>query len=143
MWWVRHLWLVGIQVVAFVPYIIGSSRFYRRKSGFMRWLAIGIALDVIMAITPFIVKLPRMEASQGAPWSSILFLTHIILAGAGMFGFVIMFFYLAIKGYDRDYPRLRKFQYVVLLRLWMAGVGIALVNFAVKVMFGVRVYDLL
>lgn len=143
MWWTRHLFLIGMQIAAFVPYFIGSKRFYKREDNFMRWLAIGIILDLIMTFTPFLVKLPRMQENQGAPWSSILFIAHITCAGIGMFGFIIMFLYLAYRGPNRRYPRLRKFQYVVLFPLWAIGVMIALTNFATKVAFNMRIYDLL
>lgn len=141
MWWQKHLWIIAMQVIAFIPYIVGSTRFYRRKNNFMVWIAIGIMLDIIMAITPFVVDLPRMESSQGAPWSSILFLVHISTAGIGMFGFIIMFIYLLINGVHHRYKILRQFQYKVLLRLWILGVGIALLNFLIKVIFSIRIYD--
>ncbi|MEA3399040.1 MAG: hypothetical protein U9R00_00835 [Patescibacteria group bacterium] len=37
----------------------------------MVWIAIGISLDIMMAIIPFVFELPRMESNQGAPWSRI------------------------------------------------------------------------
>lgn len=141
MWWQKHLVIIGIQIIAFIPYVLGSYKFYKTKKNFMGWLAIGIILDITMAILPFVIELPRMEGNQGAPWSSILFLVHISTAGIGMFGFIIMFIYLLINGVNHDYRILRKFQYTVLLRLWILGVGISLLNFLVKVIFCIRIYD--
>lgn len=141
MWWHKHLWIILMQIIAFIPYIIGSRKFYLRKKNFMIWIAIGLILDFIMAISPVIFKLPRMDSSQGAPWTSFLFITHITTSGIGMFGFFIMFFYLIFKGTNYDYERLRKFQYHLLLKLWIVGVGIALINFLVKVLFNLRIYD--
>lgn len=141
MWWYKHLAIITMQIIAFIPYIIGSLKFYRYKNKFMGWIAVGISLDIMMALTPFIFTLPRMEDSQGAPWSSPLFIIHISSAGIGMIGFICMFSYLLIKGTKKPYVRLRKFQYKVLLRLWIFGVGIALINFLIKIMFNIRIYD--
>ncbi len=143
MWWQKHLAIIAMQIIAFIPYIIGSRKFYKWKRGFMPWIAIGISLDIIMAITPFVVELPRMESKQGAPWSSPLFIIHISTAGIGMIGFMMMFFYLLIKGTNGPYLILRKFQYKILLRLWIFGVTIALINFLIKVIFDIRIYDYL
>jgi|AntRauTorckE6833_2_1112554.scaffolds.fasta_scaffold09062_5 hypothetical protein len=141
MWWYKHLFIIGLQIIAFIPYIIGSYRFYKRRNNFMIFLTIGIILDIIMTFAPFIYSFPRMEESQGAPWSSPLFLVHILTAGTGMFGFIIMYIYLIFKGINHKYSWLRNFQYFILLRLWIFGVGIALINFLVKAAFNVRIYD--
>lgn len=141
MWWHKHLFIISLQIIAFIPYIIGSYRFYKGKSKFLGWIALGISLDIIMAILPFVYQFPRMEENQGAPWSSVLFITHIATAGIGMFGFIAIFVYLLIKGMDKEYKLLRKFQYLILLRLWIFGVSIALINFLIKVIFDIRIYD--
>ena len=143
MWWYKHIWIIAMQVIAFIPYIVGSHGFYRGKKNFMYWLALGLFLDAVMAIAPMIFRLPRMEASQGAPWGSLLFIIHIATAGIGMFGFMIMFIYLLIRGTDHYYGKLRRFQYHILLKLWMFGVVIALLNFLIKVLWNVRIYDYL
>ena len=61
MWWYYHLPIILLQILAFFPYIIGSRRFYQGKNGFMWLLSIGVLLDIIMTITPFVVELPRMS----------------------------------------------------------------------------------
>ena len=141
MWWQKHLIIIAMQIIAFIPYIIGSRKFYQGKQNFMGWIAFGISLDIMMALAPFIFELPRMESNQGAPWSSSLFIIHISAAGIGMIGFILMFIYLLIKGTQKPYVRLRKFQYKVLLRLWIFGVSVALINFLIKVIFNIRIYD--
>ncbi len=141
MWWQRHLVIIGMQIIAFVPYIVGSRRFYQNKDKFMTWISLGILLDILMAISPFIFELPRMESNQSAPWNSALFIIHIGTASIGMFGFLIMFLYLWINGTDYPYKKLRIFQYLFLLRLWIFGVSIALLNFIIKVAFNIRIYD--
>lgn len=142
-WWVPHLRVIAVQIVAFVPYLIGSWRFYRGKGGFLGFIGLGVALDVLIAIVSSLGLLPRMAESQGAPWHSVLFIIHIVSAGMGMFGFIILFFYVLIRGPQRRYVRLRVFQYKVLLRLWCVGVAVALANFIFKVAFGARIYDFL
>lgn len=143
MWWISHLWVIGLQIAAFIPYIIGSHRFYHNKPNFMLWLIIAVILDVIMTITASSGILPRMHDNQTIPTSSILFIAHIVCAGTGMFGFMGMIIYLWVKGYTGDFPRLKKFQYRWLLPLWIVGVSIALINFIIKVIFGIRIYDIL
>lgn len=141
MWRHSHLPIIFLQALAFPLYIIGSRRFYLRKDNFMILLFFGIILDIIMTLIPFMVELPRMSIEQSAPWNSYLFIFHIASAGIGMFGFIIMLIILQIKGTELDYTFLRIFQYKFLLRLWIIGVGIALINFFVKVMFQFRIYD--
>lgn len=141
MWWHKHLFIIGLQIIAFIPYITGSYRFYKGRDNFLGWIGLGIGLDIIMTILPFLYQFPRMEESQGAPWSSILFVIHIASAGIGMFGFMAIFIYLLIKGVKKEYRWLRKFQYLILLRLWIFGVSIALINFLIKVIFDTRLYD--
>src|SRR3990167_10083297 len=75
-WWLPHLWVIAMQVGAFVPYCLGSWRFYKRRPGFMTWLWLGIALDVVMAISASTGLLPRMKSEQGAPWHSVLLLAR-------------------------------------------------------------------
>ena len=142
MWWTRHLWVVGMQITAFLPYCIGSCKFYRRKKHFMWWIGTGIVLNCIMAITASTGMLPRMSSEQGAPWTSILFLLHIILSGGGMFAFIIMFFFLIKSGVNKEYPLLRWVQYRIFLNMWIAGVSMALFNFVFKILFEQRIYDM-
>ncbi len=141
MWWIKHVWVIVMQLVAFIPYLIGSYKFYKGKRHFMPFIITGIAMDVVIAIVASSGKLPRMESSQGAPWGSPLFIAHIVLAGVAMLGFLCLFMYLLINGTHRPYLRLRRFQYKVLMRMWIAGVIIALVNFFTKVCIHIRIYD--
>lgn len=143
MWFYSHLPIIFLQVIAFFPYIIASRQFYQRKEGFMSLLLVGIILDIIMTLIPFLVELPRMSPEQSAPWNSYLFIFHIITAGIGMLGFIFMFIFLLIKGVKHDYSFLRRFQYQILLRLWLIGVSVAIINFVVKVIFNIRIYDYL
>jgi hypothetical protein len=58
-----------------------------------------------------------------------------------MFGFIAVLLALLIKGQGRPWPRLRKFQYRVLLPAWMIGEVIALTNSILKILLKVRIYD--
>jgi len=141
MWWYYHLPIISLQILAFFPYIIGSRRFYQGKNGFMWLLSIGVLLDIIMTITPFVVELPRMSLEQTAPWTSFLFIVHIASAGFAMFYFIWMLIFINVKGPSYNYNILRVFQYKVVLKLWILGVSIALLNFLIKVIFQIRIYD--
>jgi len=142
-WYLAHLWVIVLQLITFLPYMIASIRFYKYKDHFVRWLAIGIALDVFLAVAASTGSLPKMSQNDTAPWNSLLFVAHISLAGIGMFGFIALFIFLLAKGTNRHYPRLRKFQLRFLLSCWIIGVMIALANFGIKMIFNVRLYDLL
>ena len=141
MWWIYHLWVIAFQIAALVSYAIGSYYFYKNKKNFMKFLTLGIILDIIMAIGASSGALPRMEAGQGAVWSSPLFIIHVITSGFGLFSFIFMYIYLFIKGTDYEYRRLRKIQFKIFLPCWTIGVSVGLINFFVKVIFNVRLYD--
>lgn len=141
MWWLYHLWVIAFQIAAFICYAIGSYRFYQNKKKFMRFLTWGIVLDIIMALGASSGILPRMQVEQSAPWSSPLFIVHVALAGFGLIGFILMYLYLLIRGTDYEYRRLRKFQFKILLPCWLVGITISLINFFVKVLFQIRLYD--
>ena len=133
--------IIAMQLFAVCAYFVGSRKFYTLKENFLHWILIGIVLDVIMTIIPFIFQLPRMPGNSETPWDSLLFLLHISMAGGGMFGFIIIFLYLYKNGTNYYYRKLRKFQYKVLFPVWFIGVSIALVNFLIKVLCNIRIYD--
>jgi len=141
MWWLYHLWVIGFQIAALVCYGIGSFRFYKNKKNFMKFLTLGIILDIVMAIGASSGALPRMEEGQAAVWTSPLFITHVTLSGFGLFSFIFMYIYLLIKGTNYEYRRLRKIQFKIFLPCWVVGVSIGLINFFVKVLFNIRLYD--
>jgi hypothetical protein len=58
-----------------------------------------------------------------------------------MFGFIAVLLVLLIKGKDLPYPRLRKFQYRVLLPAWVVGEVIVLSNSILKIILKIRIYD--
>ena len=143
MWWLYHVWVIGFQVAGLVCYAIGSYRFYKNKKNFMIFLTLGIVFDIIMAVGASSGFLPRMEESQGAPWASPLFIVHVATSGFGMFSFIFMYIYLLIRGTDFEYKRLRNIQFKFFLPCWTLGISIGLVNFFIKVLFEIRLYDII
>lgn len=132
-----------LALATLVLYLLGSGRFYRRQEPFMGYLGAAVILDIATAFLASF-KLTPTTALAGphvVPWRSILFLTHMASATLGMFGFIAVFLVLLIKGKDRPYDGLRKFQFRVLLPAWMLGEVIALTNSILKIILKVRIYD--
>ena len=124
-------------------YLLGSGRFYRRQEPFLGYLGAAVILDIATAFLASF-KLTPTTALAGphvVPWRSVLFLVHMASATLGMFGFIAVFLVLLIKGKNRPYDRLRKFQFRVLLPAWMLGEVIALTNSILKIILKVRIYD--
>ena len=123
-------------------YILASGRFYRRQEPFFGYLGAAVILDIATAflaslkITPTTVVGPHL-----VPWRSFLFLFHISTSTLGMFGFIYVWLVLLIKGQDKPYDGLRKFQYRILLPAWAIGEVIALTNSILKIVLKVRIYD--
>ena len=124
-------------------YVVASRRFYRREEPFMARLGIAILLDIATAFTASFKLTPTttLPGPHHVPWDSVLFLTHMSAASLGMFGFIAVFLILVIKGKDRPYDKMRKFQYRVLLLAWAIGEVIALTNSILKIVLKVRIYD--
>jgi len=134
---------IVLAVATLYLYILGSGRFYRRQEPFLGYLGAAVVLDVATAFLASF-KLTPTTALAGphvVPWGSVLFLVHMASATLGMFGFIAVFLVLLIKGKDRPYDRLRKFQYRVLLPAWMIGEVIALTNSILKIILKIRIYD--
>jgi len=132
-----------LAVVTFWLYVKAGGRFYRREEPFLGLLAAAVVFDVITAflasfkITPTtVLSGPRLP-----PWGSPVFLLHITTSTIGMFGYIAVLLALLIKGKDKPWDRMRKFQFRVLLPCWVIGEIIALTNSIVKLLFHVRIYD--
>jgi len=124
-------------------YVLASRRFYRREEPFLGYLGIAVVLDIATALLASFRLTPTttLPGLHGAPWHSILFLFHMSSATLGMFGFIIVFLVLVIKGKDRPYDKLRTFQYRILLPAWALGEVIALTNSILKMVLKIRIYD--
>ena len=134
---------IALAALALAFYIVGSRRFHRLRRPFLVWFVTAIAVDATTAvlasfrITPT-TMLPGMEI---VPWDSPLFIVHITMASIGFFGFIAMLLFILACGREKPYPRLRVFQYRVLLPVWLVGEGIALVNSLVKLIWKIRLFD--
>jgi hypothetical protein len=102
-----------------------------------------LVLDVATALLASFKVTPTttLAGPHVVPWRSALFLLHITTATLGMFGFIAVLLVLLIKGKDLPYPRLRKFQYRVLLPAWVVGEVIVLSNSILKIILKIRIYD--
>ena len=134
---------VVLAVITFYLYVVASRRFYRREEPFLGILGAAVVLDVAGALLASFKLTPTtaLPGVQGPPWRSVLFLAHISTSTLGMFGFIFLLIFLLIKGTDRPYARLRKFQHRVLLPAWAIGEVIALTNAVLKMVLKVRIYD--
>jgi hypothetical protein len=134
---------IALAIVALGLYVVGSYRFFHRRRPYLVFLVLAVLIDGLTAILASfgITPTTQLPYSDFVPWRSKLFLTHIFLASLGFFGFIGIIVHQAIRGTERDYPRLRVFQYKVLLPIWVTGEGIALLNALVKALFQFRIYD--
>ena len=132
-----------LAVATLYLYVLGSGRFYRRQEPFLGYLGAGVVLDVATALLASFKITPTtvVAGPHVVPWRSVLFLVHITSATLGMFGFIAVVLVLLVKGTNRPYDRLRKFQYRVLLPAWILGEVIALANAILKIVLKTRIYD--
>jgi hypothetical protein len=132
-----------LAVATLYFYVVASGRFYRRQEPFLGYLAAAVVLDVATAILASfrITPTTTLNGPHVVPWRSVLFLTHIVTATLGMFGFIAVLLILLIKGKDRPYNWLRRFQYRVLFPAWVIGEVIALTNSILKIVLKIRIYD--
>jgi hypothetical protein len=134
---------IVLAVVTLYCYVRASRRFYKDKRPFLALLGVAVALDIATALLASFKLTPTttIPGASFVPWTSILFLLHISSATLGMFGFIAVYLILLVKGVDRPYPFLRKFQLRVLLPAWILGETIALANSILKMVLGIRLYD--
>ncbi|HVP91064.1 MAG TPA: hypothetical protein VMS75_07585 [Terriglobales bacterium] len=134
---------IALAVATFYLYVVGSGRFYRHEEPFLGSLEAAVVLDVATAFLASFKITPTttLAGPHVVPWRSALFLLHISTATVGMFGFIAVVLILLIKGKDKPYPRMRAFQYKVLLPCWVVGEVIALANSILKILLRVRIYD--
>jgi hypothetical protein len=132
-----------LAVATLYLYILAGGRFYRRQEPFLGYLAGAVVLDIATAILASFKITPTttLAGPHVVPWRSVLFLTHIAAATLGMFGYIAVLLILLIRGKNRPYKWLRKFQYRVLLPAWVIGEVIALTNSILKMALKIRIYD--
>ena len=134
---------VVLAIATLCFYVVASRRFYRREEPFLGYLGAAVVLDIATAFLASFKLTPTttLPGPHHVPWGSVLFLSHMLTATIGMFGFISVFLVLVIKGKDRPYNKLRTFQYRVLLPAWAIGEAIALTNSILKMVLKIRIYD--
>ena len=151
MWYVQYadvpacLINVGLAVLALILYVLGSYRLYRGKPGFIIILGSAIVIDIATAILASFKITPTMSLPGVAtiPWYSWLFRTHVMLSTIGFAGFIALFIYLLVRAPQNYSPWIRRWQFQLLLPVWVIGEGIALSNALTKILFRLRLFELL
>ncbi len=136
---------VFLAFLALCLYMVGSYRFFRDRPGYLFYLGLAIAIDILTALFASFRITPTVQLPDVAvvPWYSLLFKVHVLLSMIGFTGFIILFIYLLVKKRKKMSERLRTWQFRVLLPIWVAGEGIALMNSLSKIFFGVRLFEFL
>jgi hypothetical protein len=135
---------VLLALLALVLYVIGSYRFYRQKPGYTAILGSAIIIDIATAILASFKITPTMVLPGLAtiPWHSWLFRIHVVLSTIGFVGFIALFIYLLIRRPRNYSPWIRRWQFLVLLPIWVIGEGIALSNALTKIFLQLRLFEL-
>jgi hypothetical protein len=136
---------VALAILALILYVIGSYRLYRDKTGFTVILGAAIVIDIATAILASFKITPTMALPGVAtiPWYSWLFRIHVVLSTIGFVGFIAVFLYLLIRNQEKYSPWIRRWQFQLLLPIWVIGEGIALTNALTKIFLRLRLFELL
>jgi hypothetical protein len=134
-----------MAVLALALYVVGSYRLYRYKSSYLIILGIAIAVDILTAILASLSITPtvQIENTVTVPWHSVLFKFHVVFSMIGFVGFIALFVYLVIQRKSGCHPLIRKWQFLVLLPIWIIGESIALLNATMKLTSGMRLFDMI
>ena len=134
-----------LAVLALFFYILGSYRLYHSKKGYLLFLGVAIVIDIATAILASLGITPtvRIENTVSVPWYSILFNVHVTFSMIGFLGFIMLFFYLLIVRPSKYHPVVLKWQFLVLLPIWITGESIALVNSVLKITSKIRLFDMI
>lgn len=135
-----HTWIFFLSVVAFIFYYLGSRGFFCGESGCLRWLAIGVGADSLMAVGASLKIMPVLLPGEAIPYHSALFMVHMITAGLGMVGFIIILSYVLLRGRRRQYPFAKVVTYRILFPMWALGALIGFANFLAKYLLQVNLY---
>ena len=138
-----HIWISIVSIVALISYFLGSYRFFHGRSSFLPWLGLGVLLDLVMAITASMKILPVLQPGESIPFSSILFICHIMFTSVGMIGYIIVFCILIIRGIQKEYKQLKFITYRILFPIWTTGVAIVLINSFSKSFFRFNLFTIL
>jgi hypothetical protein len=130
---------------ALLLYAIASYKFFRNQKYFLYYLGSAIAIDIITATLASLRITPttNLPAAAAVPWYSLLFKVHVILSMIGFVGFIVLFLYLLFSKPDKYKQWIRKWQFRMLLPVWIIGEGIALCNSIAKMIWGTRLFDMI
>jgi hypothetical protein len=134
-----------LALLALGFYIIGSFKFYSYRNGYLFFLGLAIFIDILTAtlaslrITPTV----QMESMVTIPWHSVLFKVHVIFSMVGFCGFIVLFLYLLFRKPAKYSAMVRKWQYQILLPVWIIGECIALTNSLMKIFWKTRLFDMI
>jgi len=132
-----------MAMLALLFYAIGSYSLYKNKRRFLLFIGLALLIDILTATLASLRITPTTElpAAVSVPWYSLLFKIHVMLSMTGITGFIILFLYLLFVKRDRIKDWVRKWQYQLLLPIWIIGEGIALSNSIMKICCGIRLFD--
>ncbi len=136
---------IFLALLALAFYIKGSYRFYKNKNGYIFFLGLAIVIDAVTAILASLKITPTSHHfdTDAVPWYSFLFNIHVVLSMIGFTGFIFLFFYLLSTKRDKQSSWIRNWQFRLLLPVWLIGETIALSNALSKIIFKIRIFDLL
>lgn len=136
---------IFLAALAMALYIVGSYRFYKDKDKFILFLVIALIIDVATAILASLKITPTVQLPgvSTVPWYSLLFKVHVLLSMIGILGFIFLIIYLIIKNPQKYSEKIKVWQFKWLLPIWVVGETIALSNAISKVIFRVRLFELL
>jgi hypothetical protein len=136
---------IFLAFFALALYIHGSYRFYKNKKGYLLILGLAIVIDAVTAILASLRITPTSHYFESAsvPWYSLLFNVHVTLSMIGFTCFILLFLYLVFSKRKSYTDRIRKWQFHLVLPIWVIGESIALSNAIAKLFFRVRIFDLL
>ena len=125
---VTHALVLAIQGVAFLPYTAAFVRIAGRRVNALTHVLVvcGLALDALLGVTASLFS-DLGGNRQGAPWDNPLFVSHVVLAGVGMFGFLGLLLLLVLRRQPWSERFAARAVWVV-FPCWAAGVVIAMAN---------------
>lgn len=136
---------IFLAILALCLYIIGSYRLYKNKKGYLYILAMAIVIDATTALLASLRITPTSQYFESAsvPWYSLLFNVHVSLSMIGFICFILLLLYLLFSKQESYKNWIRKWQFMVILPIWVIGESIALSNAISKLFFRLRIFDLI
>lgn len=136
---------IFLAAAALLLYAIGSYKFFRDQKNYLFYLGSALAIDILTATLASLRITPttNLPVAAAVPWYSLLFKVHVILSMIGFVGFIALFLYLLISKPDKYKHWIRKWQFRILLPVWIIGEGIAICNSLAKMIWGTRLFEMI